>query len=61
MASPIVLWLTSLIRFGKLRPWMREAVVILMMCVPLGIAVVRATIKFQETYKPKDSADFYEM
>jgi hypothetical protein len=36
-------------------------VVILMMCVPLSIAVVRATIKFQETYKPKDSADFYEM
>jgi hypothetical protein len=61
VASPIVLWLTSLIRFGKLRLWTRELVVILMMCVPLSIAVVRATIKFQETYKPKDSADFYEM
>jgi hypothetical protein len=50
-----------LIRFGKLRPWTRELVVLLMMCVPLSVAVVRATIKFQETYTPKTSTNLYEM
>ncbi|HTL30339.1 MAG TPA: hypothetical protein VL282_13995 [Tepidisphaeraceae bacterium] len=60
-SSPIVLWLASLMPMRKMRPGMRAMLVILAMCVPLSVALVRATVKFQQTYKVKASSDAYEM